>query len=144
MMDIPDINVWLALVDENHQHHVAALGYWNQARADHVGFCRITMLGFMRLSTQPRVLSRTLTNPEAWDIYQRYLATPNLVFVVEPGNLELHLLALTQDTSLPNRYWTDAYLAAFALATHARLVSFDHDFLRFEGLDFLHLSEPQP
>jgi len=143
-MDIPDINVWLALADENHMHHAGALAYWSQGRADTVGFCRITMLGFMRLSTQPRVLSRTLTNPEAWDIYQRYLATPNLVFLAEPGNLEPHLLALTQDTGLPNRYWTDAYLAAFALATQARLVSFDSDFSRFGGLDFLHLSAAQP
>lgn len=138
-MDIPDINVWLALVDENHMHHAAALGYWNQQRADTLGFCRITMLGFMRLSTQPRVLSRTLTNSEAWAIYQRYLATPNLVFMAEPGNLEPNLLTLTKDTNLPNRYWTDAYLAAFALAANARLVSFDKDFSLFAGLDFLHL-----
>lgn len=143
-MDIPDINVWLALVDENHLHHAAALDYWNQGRADQMGFCRITMLGFMRLCTQPRVLSRTLTNPEAWDIYQRYLTTSRLVFLPEPANLESHLLALTRDNRLPNRYWTDAYLAAFALATQARLVSFDRDFTRFEGLDFLHLSAPLP
>lgn len=143
-MDIPDINVWLALVDENHMHHAAALDYWNQARADQVRFCRITMLGFMRLSAQPRVLSRTLTNPEAWDVYQRYLATPNLGFLAEPGNLETHLLALTKETSLPNRYWTDAYLAALTLATNARLVSFDGDFQRFVGLDFLHLSVTLP
>ena len=101
------------------------------------------MLGFMRLSTQARVLSRTLTNPEAWAIYQRYLATPNLVFMAEPGNLEQNLLTLTKDTSLPNRYWTDAYLAAFALAANARLVSFDRDFSRFAGLDFLHLPTTQ-
>jgi toxin-antitoxin system PIN domain toxin len=139
MIDLPDINVWLALVDENHMHHVAALDYWNQACADQMGFCRVTMLGFMRLCTQPRVLSRTLSNPEVWDIYQRYLATPNLVFLAEPSNLEPHLRALTRDTSLPNRCWTDAYLAAYTLATPARLVSFDRDFQRFEGLDFLHL-----
>ena len=144
MIDIPDINVWLALVDENHMHHSAALDYWHQARANQVGFCRITMLGFMRLSTQARVLSRALTNTEAWDIYQRYLATPNLVFLAEPSNLEPHFLLLTKDVGLPNRYWTDAYLAAFALATKARLVSFDGDFQRFGGLDFLYLSVPQP
>jgi toxin-antitoxin system PIN domain toxin len=143
-MDIPDINVWLALVDENHMDHAAALNYWNQARSDQLGFCRITILGFMRLSTQARVLSRTMTNPEAWGIYQRYLATPNLVFLAEPSNLEPHLLALTKDTGLPDRYWTDAYLAAFTLAANARLVSFDSDFSRFAGLNFLHLSASMP
>lgn len=143
-MDIPDINVWLALVDENHMHHAAALAYWNQGRADQMAFCRITMLGFMRLCTQPRVLSRTLTNPEAWEIYQRYLATPKLAFIAEPDNLDVHFLTLTRDTGLPNRCWTDAYLAALALATNTRLVSFDADFQRFHQLNFLHLTATQP
>jgi toxin-antitoxin system PIN domain toxin len=143
-MDIPDINVWLALVDENHMHHAAALDYWHRQRADELAFCRITMLGLLRLSTQTRVLSRTLTNGEAWAIYQRYLATAQVKFLAEPLNLELHLAALTLTTDLPNRLWTDAYLAALALAVNARLVSFDSDFQRFAGLDFLHLTPPLP
>ena len=142
-MDIPDINVWLPLVDENHMHHAAALDYWNRQRADQVGFCRISMLGFLRSSTQTRVLSRTLTNSEAWAIYRRYQALPQVRFLVEPANLEPHLAALTLTTTVPNRLWTDAYLAAFALASKCRLVSFDSDFQRFAGLDFLHLT-PQP
>ncbi len=140
MIDVPDINVWLPLVDENHMHHDAALDYWNQRRADQVGFCRISMLGFLRLSTQTRVLSRTLTNSEAWAIYRRYLALPQVRFLAEPANLEQHLAALTLTTAVPNRLWTDAYLAAFALAGNYRLASFDSDFQRFAGLDFLHLT----
>lgn len=139
-MDIADINVWLALVDENHMHHVAALDYWNRQRVGQVAFCRITMLGLLRLSTQPGVLSRTLTSSEAWDIYQRYMATAQVKFLAEPINLEQHLAALTFTADFPNRLWTDAYLAAFALAVNARLVSFDSDFQRFAGLDFLHLT----
>ncbi len=139
-MDIPDINVWLPLVDENHMHHATALDYWNRQRTDQVGFCRISMLGFLRLSMQTRVLSRTLTNSEAWTIYRRYLALPQVKFLAEPVNLEQHLAALTLPTAVPNRLWTDAYLAAFALAGNCRLVSFDSDFQRFAGLKFLHLT----
>lgn len=36
------------------------------------------MLGFLRLSTAARVLSRTLTNSEAWAICQRYVAEAQL------------------------------------------------------------------
>ncbi len=45
---------------------------------------------------------------------------------------------------LPYRLWTDAYLAAFALAGGYRLVSFDRDFLRFRpyGLNLLLLEPP--
>jgi predicted nucleic acid-binding protein len=28
MTDLPDVNVWLALVDENHPHHQTSRGYW--------------------------------------------------------------------------------------------------------------------
>jgi len=37
------------------------------------------------------------------------------------------------------RQWTDAYLAAFAKAGGLRLVSFDGDFVHFDGLDLLRL-----
>ena len=40
--------------------------------------------------------------------------------------------------------WTDSYLAAFALASKSRLVSFDGDFNCFAGLDFLHLKHMPP
>lgn len=39
------------------------------------------------------------------------------------------------------RDWADAYLAAVAKASGARLVSFDSDFHRYTGLSFLHLAE---
>ena len=142
-IDLLDINVWLALIDENHLHHAPASAYWHQRKADRVVFCRVSMLGLLRLSTQPRVLSRALTHDEAWAIYRRYLALPAVSFLAEPINLEQHFAALTLSTDLPSRMWTDAYLAAFALASKSRLVSFDGDFMRFAGLDFLHL-KPMP
>jgi toxin-antitoxin system PIN domain toxin len=137
--DLLDINVWLALVDENHQHHASARDYWQQYKADRVAFCRVSMLGLLRLSTQTRVLSRALNHDEAWDIYRRYMALPTVQFLAEPANLEQHFAALTLTADLPHRMWTDSYLAAFALASKSRLVSFDGDFKRFAGLDFLHL-----
>jgi predicted nucleic acid-binding protein len=38
-------------------------------------------------------------------------------------------------------HWTDAYLAAFAVSSGARLVTFDSDFGRFGGLACLRLAE---
>ena len=42
--------------------------------------------------------------------------------------------------SLPARLCTDAHLAALAIANGWRLVSFDRDFDRFEGLEWLPLA----
>jgi toxin-antitoxin system PIN domain toxin len=138
-MDIPDVNVWLALVDQNHFHHNAAASYWENTAATQVAFTRVSMMGFLRLSTQPRVLSRTLTPPEAWELYRQFLADPNHCLLQEPASLDHHFAALTTQATLPHHLWTDAYLASFAIACGCRLVSFDADFVRFPGLNFLHL-----
>jgi len=139
-MDIPDINVWLALTDHNHLHHSSASRYWEEIAAPELAFTRITMLGLLRLSTQPRVLSRTLTPAEAWAVYHDFMALPDIRFLAEPATLDARFQVLTAQTALPHRLWTDAYLAAFAMAGGCRLVSFDADFARFPGLDFLHLT----
>ena len=45
-MDLPDINVWLALVDERHIHHARVRHYWEREATDKLVFCRVTMMGF--------------------------------------------------------------------------------------------------
>jgi len=139
-MDIPDINVWLALIDQNHAHHAIASRYWEENSETELAFSRVSMLGMLRLSTQPRVLSRPLSASEAWAIYRQYLAQPHIHFLAEPETIEWHFLTLTEQANLPHRMWTDAYFVAFAIAGGHRLVSFDDDFRRFHDLKFLHLS----
>ncbi|MBP6782551.1 MAG: PIN domain-containing protein [Verrucomicrobiales bacterium] len=139
-MDIPDINVWLALVDQNHFHHSAAARYWENDAHTQIAFTRVSMMGLLRLSTQAGVLSRTLSTEEAWDIYRQFLADPNHRLLPEPASIEDRFAALTTQAALPHRMWTDAYLAAIALASGSRLVSFDAGFARFPGVNFLHLT----
>ncbi len=139
MTDLLDINLWLALVDKRHIHHPVAQAYWSQNGASQFAFCRMTMLGFLRLATSLKVVVNPKTNAEAWSIYQEFRALPNTLFLAEPADLETHFQSLTTATALPHRLWTDAYLAAFAIASGGRLVSFDADFARFPGLNFLHL-----
>jgi predicted nucleic acid-binding protein len=55
-------------------------------------------------------------------------------------NTERYFSALTLSPELPHSLWTDAYLAAIALAAGCRMVSFDSDFQRFPDLNFLHLT----
>ena len=138
-MDILDINVWLALVDQNHLHHASASSYWRGEHHSSLAFTRVSMLGLLRLSTRPGVLSRTLAPAEAWGVYQKFIALPNIRFLAEPAGLDAHFHTLTTQSALSHRLWTDAYLAAFATAGGHRLVSFDADFALFPGLDFLHL-----
>ncbi len=139
MIDLLDVNLWLSLVDQRHLHHPVARTYWSQNGASQFAFCRVTMLGFLRLTTSHKAVANPKTPTAAWSIYQEFKALPNIRFLTEPPHLETSFHSLTTAVDLPNRMWTDAYLAAFAIASGSRLVSFDADFSRFPGLQFLHL-----
>lgn len=142
MTDLPDINVWLALVDKRHVLHRAASHYWEKQAAETLAFCRVTALGFLRLATHARALANPLSPREAWIIYRQFLDIPILRFLAEPAGLDDHFQTLTCTPDFPHHLWTDAYLAAFCLAGNYRLVSFDGDFRRFPALNFLHLAPP--
>ena len=133
--DLPDINVWLALAVQEHPHHDAARAYWDDiggaARAP-LWFCRVTMLGLVRLLCQPKAVGKgALTLAAAWALYQRFRAVQGVGMLVEPASCDQHLQALVGQGSLPLRLWTDAYLSALALGSGLRLVTFDTDFQRF-------------
>ena len=140
MNDLPDINVWLALVDKRHVHHAAAAHYWFDTSVRSRAFCRITANGFLRLSSNANVLPNPLSPHEAWITYRQFLLLPIICWLPEPPTLDDSYCALTCTPGFIHRLWTDAYLAAFAISSQCRLVSFDGDFNRFAGLDFLHLS----
>jgi uncharacterized protein len=140
MNDLLDVNLWVALVDKRHVHHPLAQDYWIEHGTNQFIFCRITMLGFLRVATSPKAISSPKTNSEAWAVYQKIIALPNVQFLSEPARLDAQFRALSTESALPHRLWTDAYLAAFAIASSCRLVSFDADFVRFPRLSFLHLS----
>jgi uncharacterized protein len=139
MTDLPDVNVWLALADENHFHHPRAMAYWRSESAPSIVFCRVTMLGFLRLSTHPKVLSRPLTADEAWDLICRHRAEANVGLLQDSWNIDAGFMALSRREDFPHHLWTDAYLAACAQFHGCRMVSFDTDFNLFPKLEFLHL-----
>lgn len=137
--DLPDINVWLALAVEEHPHHVTARAYWlgasasGTASAPSLWFCRVTMLGLVRLLCQPKVVGEgALALDQAVALYGRFRAIPNVGLLADAEGCEARLQALIAAAApLPSRLWTDAYLAAMAQSAGLRLVSFDTDFRRF-------------
>ena len=138
--DLPDVNVWLALAVNQHPHHDAAAAYWSGHEAGPVWFCRVTMLGLVRLLSNPKVMGeQALDLKQSLAAYQRFAALPEIGWHAEPIDCGDHLQKLVS-TDLPARLLTDAYLAAFAGSARLRMVTFDKDFGRFQGLDCLRLS----
>ena len=139
-IDLPDVNVWLALARADHPHHERACSYWESESSAQLGFCRVTALGFARLLTQPAVMGKeVLSVDRAWEVYQAFRALPSIVLLREPSGCEARLGAWATEGQPSRRLWTDAYLASFAIAGDFRIVTFDRDFERFEDLDLLRL-----
>lgn len=139
-MDLLDINVWLALLDRSHVHHRRARGYWQRESRDHLAFCRVSMLGLLRLGTNGKAMhGQPFTPQEAWTAYRALRGLPEIQFLFEPSDIEARMATWSDLPTFPVRRWTDCYLAALAAATGCRLVSFDSDYRAFAGLDYLHL-----
>jgi len=135
--DLPDVNVWLALSFAAHPFHARASDYWQAACAANTSlwFCRSTMLGLVRLLSQPKVMGAdVLSLPAAMAVYLQWLDTPAVGLLPEPPGLEAQLQSLlgTVSAPLPSRLWTDALLAATAEAAGLRMVTFDKDFEKFK------------
>lgn len=140
-LDLPDINVWMAISFEQHPLHDRARRYWTVEAGERQVFCRVTALGFLRLCTNTFVMGgQPLAPAQAWDFYRSLRRLPEVSFADEPANCETIMQAWVTGSSFLPRLWTDAYLAAFAQASSLRLVSFDRDFSRFLRLDW-HLLE---
>jgi toxin-antitoxin system PIN domain toxin len=139
-IDLPDVNVWLALSVADHPHHDRARRYWYEEAAEQLAFCRITALGFLRLCTNDTVMGGApLSVPEAWQAYRAFRSLREVLLAPEPPACESDLEKWVSSPGMTPRMWTDAYLAAFAVSGGMRLVSFDRELARFELLELLRL-----
>jgi toxin-antitoxin system PIN domain toxin len=139
--DLPNLNVWLALTWPDHSHHLQAVHDWEQQAADQVLFCTVTALGLVRLVCQPKLMGEAVKNPADASALLDALCQQPGVQLAEPEHNGWEVFhQLLRGGALPARLCTDAHLAALAIANGWRLVSFDRDFERFEGLERLPLA----
>lgn len=139
--DLLDVSVWLPLSAPDHVHHPLARRFWDQEASDRLVLCRVSSLGFLRLLTNRSVMGdSTLAGAAAWAALQAWRSSPRVATMAEPAGLDEVLGAWAESADIRAGHWTDAYLAAFALAGGCRLVTFDGDFRRFPGLTWLRLA----
>jgi toxin-antitoxin system PIN domain toxin len=140
MRDLLDASVWLPLSAPDHEHYPRARRYWDEEAASELVFCRVTTLALLRHLTNPRILGDVvLDGGAAWRALETWLSCPRITYLREPPGVDELLARWAGQLDLRAGRWTDAYLAAFAAASGARIVAFDGDFRRFPGVEFLHL-----
>jgi len=131
-----DINVLMYATDDQSPHHGEAKPWLDAVMADTetVGLPTAVSIGYIRLTTNPRVMNKPRSPREATDIVRQWLDRPN-VTVPHPTARHLDLLTeLLEATGVGGNLVSDAHLAALAIEHGAELVSFDTDFSRFPGL----------
>ena len=133
---LTDVNVWIALAAERHEHHPAARDWFGSLDEEEAVFCRVTQMSFLRLLTSPAVMREDVLNPQdAWERYKHLRRDWRVTFAAEPAGIEQNWIDL-MTAAKSVRSWTDAYLAAFALGHGYTLVSFDRGFCRWKTLRF--------
>jgi len=99
-----------------------------------VAIAWVTLLAFVRISTNPRVFEQPLLAGEALAAVSSWLARPS-VSVLEAGEACWEIFRqLVVDAQITGPLVMDAFLAALAIENGATLATTDRDFTRFPKL----------
>lgn len=136
-MVVVDANVLIFAVDADARNHEVAHGWLDGQLlrgASGVGLPWISLLAFLRIVTNPRILATPMSVTDAVDQVDAWLAAPAAV-TVEPGHRHVAVLGelLTSARSGGNLV-PDAHLAALAVEHNATVITYDGDFGRFPGV----------
>ena len=125
-MKLLDVNVWLAAAWARHltSRCREEICGWRGGR--HGLLPGDPGFGFLRLVTNRTVTGEDApTRRQAWDLLMSLQADPRIKFVPEPRGSAPLWIAFSKRDDRNHLLWTDDYLAAFAQAMGAELVTFD-------------------
>ena len=135
-MMLTDVNPLLNAYNRDFPDHAAARKWWEGVvnNQEAIGLAWVTILGFIRIMTNPRAMLNPMPVGDAVAAAKSWLDLPN-VDIVEPGPRHAEILfRLLRQVGVAGNLTTDAHLAALAIEHQARLASTDTDFARFPGL----------
>lgn len=115
-----DVNVLMALLWENHEHHARTRAWFGSITS--FATCPVSQLGFARVSSHP-LLGYGLTPEDAFGVLRRLLADPRHRFI--PDDLSCgDRVVRTELMTGPNQV-TDRYLVALARQHDCVLATLD-------------------
>jgi toxin-antitoxin system PIN domain toxin len=115
-----DVNVLMALLWENHEHHRTARKWLH--RVTNFATCPMAQLGFARVSSHP-TLGYSMSPDQAFGVLRGLLADPRHLFV--PDDLSCTDRILRTDLMAGANQITDHYLVAIARKHKQTLATFD-------------------
>ena len=135
-MIVPDVNLLVHAYSAESPVHDRARTWLEHVMSDSapVGLTWVALLGFIRITTHPRIMGRPFSAETACAHVESWLGQPH-VTVLHPGKRHaVVLFDLLRGLGSAGNLTTDAHLAAIAIEHQAELHSTDADFTRFSGL----------
>lgn len=143
-MILPDVNVLVHAHNADSAVHRVARDWWDQrlAGSEGVGLAWAVLLGFVRITTNRKIVARPLSVSDVMGRIHDWLALPQ-VHVAQPSDTHfVRLRAVLERLGTAGNLTTDAHLAVLAMERGYVLYSTDTDFARFEGLRWVNPCRP--
>lgn len=135
-MILVDVNLLLYAYDSSSKFHATSRKWWEDklSQPQPVGLPWATILAFLRITTNPRILNSPMDITEATGHVKSWMDRP-MVFIPAPTEHHWEILQnlLIESQSSANHV-PDAHLAALAIEHGAILYSCDYDFGRYKNL----------
>ncbi|KHD10479.1 twitching motility protein PilT [Candidatus Thiomargarita nelsonii] len=133
-----DVNLLLyATVADYPQHFAARTWLEEQFNGNaQVGLPWLSLLGFVRIVTNPRIFDNPLSISTAWTQVDEWLALPS-VWIPQPTEQHAKILGkLLCASGTGGNLVSDAHLAALSIEHELVLCSTDRDFTKFPDLNW--------
>jgi toxin-antitoxin system PIN domain toxin len=137
-LTLVDANILLYAANRSAPEHEVARDWLDRQLSGtaRVGLPWPSLLAFVRLATNPLVVSHPAPMEKAWSQVEEWLAA-ECAWVPTAGERHRELMArYCRAAWMTSRLVPDAHLAAMAVEHGLRLCSSDADFARFPGLDW--------
>ncbi|MCG3189898.1 MAG: Ribonuclease VapC33 [Burkholderiaceae bacterium] len=138
-MILPDVNVLVHAHNSDSAVHAAARRWWDAclAGSEGVGLAWATILGFVRITTNRKIVARPWAVADVMERVQGWLELPHVHFA-NPSDAHFgRLRAELERVGAAANLTTDAHLAVLAIERGYVLYSTDADFARFAGLKWV-------
>jgi toxin-antitoxin system PIN domain toxin len=122
---LPDVNVLVALTWPSHVHHRAASDWFAGLGSDPWATCPFTQSGFIRVSSNPRIVDPAVSPQAALQVLRRLASMGQHHFW--PDDLDFTGDAIPVTLLMGHRQVTDAYLLGLAIHRGGRLVTLDRE-----------------
>lgn len=120
-MGLLDVNVLVALAWDSHIHHAAAVEWFTAEGADGWATCPVSESGFVRVSSNPKVLPSPIGVEDAREVLRGLCSVAGHRFLADDVSMT--------DDDVPrlagHRQVTDAHLLTLARRHEMPLVTFD-------------------